>query len=73
MEDGGNGNKRQRKERGKRSRAHSQIWGQFFVQCARTKTEGDETVECEDAECMEGRFDGSQCNAWMITKPGKHE
>ena len=52
---------------------YSQIRGQFFVKCTRTKAEGDETVERNEAECVEGRFDGSQSDTWMITKPDKHE
>lgn len=33
---------------------NSQVRGQLFVECAGTKTEGDEAVERDDAECMKG-------------------
>ena len=43
--------------------AHSQIRGQFLVECARTETEGYETIERDDAECVKGRLYGSQGDA----------
>lgn len=42
--------------------AHSQIRGQFSVQRARAEAEGDERVESDDAERVERRSDGSQCD-----------